>query len=170
MKNKTAQLLPVSAKAYKRFIDRIDSVFATDRTSAAAMRIALNLYLDGDLENYASGLDKSTRLAFEFLRHDVDAAIARSARARARRKTADKPAAASETEDTEMTVSDPITDAPLAEFTPSVEIISATQSKSIDSQLSVHPLNNEPKTQRKPKLKLVPLRRPNISKKRKSFK
>lgn len=77
--------LAVSKKAYKGFIDRIKSVYASDAAGERAMTEALNRYLAGD-KGAANGLDSAEKLAFAFLCQDVDQAMERSRRARARRR------------------------------------------------------------------------------------
>lgn len=91
--------LPVSKKAYNSFVARIDDILRDDRESAANMRTALDRYLAGD-DSAASSLPATLRLAFGFLRHDIDTAISRSARARMRaqqRKAASSPASSATT-------------------------------------------------------------------------
>lgn len=74
--------LPVSRKAYKGFIERICAILG-DSEKSHALTDALSRYLQGD-ERYADALDYTLRLAFAFLRQDVDKAIARSSKARQR--------------------------------------------------------------------------------------
>ena len=75
--------LPVSKKAYTGFVDRIRQVYAFDISRSDAMIDVLDRYLGGD-SNAADSLDESMRMAFEFLRHEVDLAVTRSRRARDR--------------------------------------------------------------------------------------
>ena len=74
--------LPVSRKAYKGFVNRINTVLGNSET-ASAMVHALDLYLEGG-KDYAAGLDAQSRMAFEFLRQEIDIAVERSRKARAR--------------------------------------------------------------------------------------
>lgn len=85
--------LPISAKAYATFVERID-VITDDRYDRMFMIEALDKYLAGDRENYNRRLQREFALAFEMLRFDIDAAIERSKRARQRaeqRKQSQKP-------------------------------------------------------------------------------
>lgn len=81
-KSAVTSRLPISRKAYKGFVDRIKSLLG-ESDGAASLIAALDLYL-GDDSRYAEGLDASLRLAFEFLRQEVDKAVERSRKARER--------------------------------------------------------------------------------------
>ena len=81
-KSAVTSRLPISRKAYKGFVDCIQSLLG-ESAGAASLITALDLYLSGD-SRYADGLDASLRLAFEFLRQDVDKAVERSRKARER--------------------------------------------------------------------------------------
>lgn len=83
LKNVSTSALPVSKKAYAGFVGRIRQVYASDTSRSALMIDVLDRYLDGD-GDAAATLDEHMRMAFEFLRHDVDLAIERSRRARER--------------------------------------------------------------------------------------
>ena len=72
---------PVSQKAYDTFVRYIYAVVPKDNR-CADMIDALDKYLDGDRDNYASHLDEHTAITFEMLRFEIDKAIERSARAR----------------------------------------------------------------------------------------
>lgn len=75
--------LPISAKAYARFIARIESALSTSPAGISAMRHAFDLYLSGDT-SAAEALPADLKTAFRFLRHEIDIAIERSRRARER--------------------------------------------------------------------------------------
>ncbi|MCM1050509.1 MAG: hypothetical protein NC349_00975 [Paenibacillus sp.] len=75
--------LPISAKAYARFIARIESALSTSPAGISAMRHAFDLYLSGDT-SAAEALPADLKTAFRFLRHEIDVAIERSRRARER--------------------------------------------------------------------------------------
>ncbi len=75
--------LPISAKAYARFITRIETALADSPTCITAMRNALDRYLAGET-SVADTLPTHLRTAFLFLRHEIDTAIERSRRARER--------------------------------------------------------------------------------------
>ena len=75
--------LPISAKAYARFVTRIETALADSPTCITAMRNALDRYLAGDT-SVADTLPTHLRTAFLFLRHEIDTAIERSRRARER--------------------------------------------------------------------------------------
>lgn len=75
--------LPISAKAYARFITRIETTLADSPTCITAMRNALDRYLAGET-SVADTLPTHLRTAFLFLRHEIDTAIERSRRARER--------------------------------------------------------------------------------------
>lgn len=77
--------LPVSVKAYRTLRERIDLI-VTDEHNRTLMTEALDRYLDGDRTTFADALDEKHRLAFEFLRFDIDQALIRSERARKRRR------------------------------------------------------------------------------------
>lgn len=83
MKKSTATPLPVSKKAYNRFIERINIVI-TDTDKRAAMAKALDSYLSGDRTDYAAPLSSECAMVFEMLRFEIDQAITRSERARTR--------------------------------------------------------------------------------------
>ncbi|MBD5321836.1 MAG: hypothetical protein HDS01_03575 [Bacteroides sp.] len=72
---------PVSQRAYDTFVRRIYAVVPMDNR-CADMIDALDKYLAGDRESYASHLDEYTAITFEMLRFEIDKAIERSARAR----------------------------------------------------------------------------------------
>lgn len=74
--------LPVSRKAYEGFVARINDVMGTSR-KAQMMIDAMDRYLAGD-SDCTSKLDSGCRMAFEFLRQDIDVAMLRSKRARER--------------------------------------------------------------------------------------
>lgn len=75
--------LPISRNAYKRFINRIISVFADDPAGMSEMIAAFDSYL-ADPASPIQFIDPSMRAAFSFLRQDIDVAIERSSRARQR--------------------------------------------------------------------------------------
>lgn len=75
--------LPISRNAYKRFINRIISVFADDPTGMSEMIAAFDSYL-ADPTSPINFINPSMRAAFSFLRQDIDVAIERSRRARQR--------------------------------------------------------------------------------------
>lgn len=75
--------LPISRNAYKRFINRIISVFADDPTGMSEMIAAFDSYL-ADPASPINFINPSMRVAFSFLRQDIDVAIERSRRARQR--------------------------------------------------------------------------------------
>lgn len=83
MKKSAATPLPVSKKAYNRFIERINIVI-TDIGKRAAMAKALDTYLTGNRTDYAAPLSPECAMVFEMLRFEIDQAITRSERARAR--------------------------------------------------------------------------------------
>lgn len=87
---KSANLRPVSHKAYARFVERISTVI-TDSTKQKAMLAALDSYLDGDRETYDRALTPDCAMTFAMLRFEIDLAISRSAKARtrARKKSTD---------------------------------------------------------------------------------
>lgn len=102
LKNTPVSTLPISKKAYVGFTERIRQVFAMDTAKAGIMIGVLDRYLDGDIDA-PDTLDDSMRMAFEFLRHDVDLAIERSRRARERARLRREAKAAA----------DPCADAPM---------------------------------------------------------
>lgn len=75
--------LPISRNAYKRFINRIISVFADDPSGMSEMIAAFDSYL-ADPASPINFINPSMRAAFSFLRQDIDVAIERSSRARQR--------------------------------------------------------------------------------------
>ena len=75
--------LPISRNAYKRFINRIISVFADDPSGMSEMIAAFDSYL-ADPASPINFINPSMRVAFSFLRQDIDVAIERSHRARQR--------------------------------------------------------------------------------------
>lgn len=87
---KSATLRPVSQKAYARFVERINLV-VVDMSKREAMLKALDKYLEGDTAGYACGLAADCIMAFEMLRHDIDLAMARSAKARMRARKNKQP-------------------------------------------------------------------------------
>lgn len=84
-KKSISKMRPVSQKAYDGFIMRIKSV-AFSYYERQAMIEALDRYLDGEKGNYCRGLSREFVMVFEMLRFEVDAAISRSEKARARRR------------------------------------------------------------------------------------
>lgn len=75
--------LPISRKAYRRFIDRINEVYSAELPVARLMVSVLDVYLLGDRRLAGSMLEGSDhKHAFSFLCQDVDMAIERSRRAR----------------------------------------------------------------------------------------
>ena len=74
--------LPISRKAYDGFVGRIRAILGTT-FEGDSMIHALNDYLKGD-HSYRWGLDPACRLAFEFLRQEIDKAMERSRKARER--------------------------------------------------------------------------------------
>lgn len=74
--------LPVSRKAYDGFVGRIRAILG-NTFEGDSMIHALDDYLKGD-HSYKWGLDLVCKLAFEFLRQEIDRAIERSRRARER--------------------------------------------------------------------------------------
>lgn len=91
--------LPISRNAYKRFINRIISVFADDPTGMSEMITAFDSYLT-DSTSPIIFINPSMRVAFSFLRQDIDVAIERSRRARQRalaRKASTTPSTADAT-------------------------------------------------------------------------
>lgn len=75
--------LPISRKAYDKFVERIHRVFPTDPETAGHMITLMKMYLakgEAALEPFSI----SARVAFAFLAQDIDVAIERSARARQR--------------------------------------------------------------------------------------
>jgi len=87
--------MPVSRRAYEGFVLRIFEVFASDIAMGAVMINVLEAYLMGDV-SAADSLAPALRLAWAFLKQDVDVAMERSRRAReragARRRSVDQPA------------------------------------------------------------------------------
>ena len=76
--------IPISRKAYIRFVERIRSVYADDPAKASHVERSLELYLCRDTDYTLFLADPADRRGFEFLRHEVDIAIERSAKARER--------------------------------------------------------------------------------------
>lgn len=74
--------LPISRKAYDGFVGRIRAILSTTFEGDSMIQ-ALNDYLKGD-HSYRWGLDPACRLAFEFLRQEIDKAMERSRKARER--------------------------------------------------------------------------------------
>lgn len=74
--------LPMSRKAYDGFVGRIRAILG-NTFEGDSMIHALDDYLKGD-HSYKWGLDMACKLAFEFLRQEIDRAIERSRRARER--------------------------------------------------------------------------------------
>lgn len=75
--------LPISRKAYRRFIDRIHQVYSAELPVARLMVSVLDVYLLGDRHLAGAMLEGSDhKHAFSFLCQDVDMAIERSRRAR----------------------------------------------------------------------------------------
>lgn len=75
--------LPISRKAYRRFIDRIHQVYFAELPIARLMVSVLDVYLLGDRHLAGAMLEGSDhKHAFSFLCQDVDMAIERSRRAR----------------------------------------------------------------------------------------
>lgn len=83
--------LPISRNAYKRFINRIISVFADDPAGMSEMITAFDSYLT-DPASPIIFINPSMRVAFSFLRQDIDVAIERSRRARQRALARKSPA------------------------------------------------------------------------------
>ncbi len=82
---KSAILRPVSQKAYDRFVKRIYLV-VTNKTKREAMLAALDSYLDGNRDTYDRNLTPDCVMVFGMLRFEIELAMIRSAKARARRK------------------------------------------------------------------------------------
>lgn len=104
---KSQSQLPISRKAYKGFIERINSAIG-EADRAILLVNALDSYLRGE-DDYVCGLDDGLRLAFIFLRQDIDMAMARSAKAReraARRKAIAESNSETESAQTELPVHD----------------------------------------------------------------
>lgn len=99
--------LPISRKAYNRFINRIISVFADDPEGLSEMIATFDAYLT-DPSAQCSLSDQSMRVAFAFLRQEIDLAIERSRRARQR--AIDRKASASPTTVHDNTSIAPATD------------------------------------------------------------
>lgn len=76
---------PISQKAYDTFVRQIFAVVPKDNRCADMVE-ALDKYLNGDRDTYASHLDEHTAITFEMLRFEIDKAIERSARARRPRR------------------------------------------------------------------------------------
>lgn len=76
--------IPISRKAYIRFVERIRSVYADDPAKASHVERSLELYLCRDTDYTLFLADPADRRGFEFLRQEVDIAIERSAKARER--------------------------------------------------------------------------------------
>lgn len=74
---------PVSVKAYQMFVVRIRMVI-NDKSRCETMEKALHYYLVGRDDICFGMLDAECRLAFAFLRHDIDDAVCRSESARER--------------------------------------------------------------------------------------
>lgn len=74
--------LPLSHKAYDGFVGRIRAILGTTFEGDSMIQ-ALNDYLKGD-HSYRWGLDPVCKLAFEFLRQEIDKAMERSRKARER--------------------------------------------------------------------------------------
>lgn len=72
----------MSRKAYDGFVGRIRAILG-NTFEGDSMIHALDDYLKGD-HSYKWGLDMACKLAFEFLRQEIDRAIERSRRARER--------------------------------------------------------------------------------------
>ncbi|MDE6204647.1 MAG: hypothetical protein K2F66_00840, partial [Duncaniella sp.] len=79
----------VSSKSYDKFVKRIESVIA-DEDARKRMISAMQLYLAGYTDSCMEHLDEACRMAFEFMRFELDEAMRRSVRAResARRRKA----------------------------------------------------------------------------------
>ncbi|MDE6393880.1 MAG: hypothetical protein K2K77_00945 [Duncaniella sp.] len=76
---------PISQKAYDTFVRQIFAVVPMDNRCADMVE-ALDKYLAGDRDTYASHLDEHTAITFDMLRFEIDKAIQRSARARRPRR------------------------------------------------------------------------------------
>lgn len=75
--------LPISRKAYDKFVERIHRVFDSDPETAGHMITLMKMYLakgEAALQPFST----SARVAFAFLAQDIDMAIERSTRARQR--------------------------------------------------------------------------------------
>ena len=88
--------IPISRKAYIRFVERIRSVYADDPAKASNVERSLELYLCRDTDYTLFLADPADRRGFEFLRQEVDKAIecSRNARMRARMRREAKEASA----------------------------------------------------------------------------
>ena len=75
--------MPVSRRAYEGFVLRIFEVFDSDIAMGAVMINVLEAYLMGDA-SAADSLAPAMRMAWAFLKQDVDVAMERSRRARER--------------------------------------------------------------------------------------
>lgn len=73
----------VSSKSYDKFVKRIESVIA-DEDARKRMISAMQLYLAGYTDSCMEHLDEACRMAFEFMRFELDEAMRRSVRARER--------------------------------------------------------------------------------------
>ena len=67
--------IPISRKAYIRFVERIRSVYADDPAKASHVERSLELYLCRDTDYTLFLADPADRRGFEFLRQEVDIAI-----------------------------------------------------------------------------------------------
>lgn len=76
--------IPISRKAYVRFVRRIRDVYADDPVRASHIERSLELYLCRDTDYTLFLADPADKRGFEFLRQEVDIAIERSAKARER--------------------------------------------------------------------------------------
>lgn len=111
---------PISQNAYDTFVRYIFAVVPKDNR-CADMVDALDKYLDGDRDTYASHLDEHTAITFEMLRFEIDKAIERSARARRPRRRkieSETTVAESATTANALGLKAPVADAPAAEEKP----------------------------------------------------
>ncbi|MCM1051166.1 MAG: hypothetical protein NC349_04325 [Paenibacillus sp.] len=76
--------IPISRKAYIRFVQRIRLVYADNPAKASDIERSLELYLSRDTDYALYLADPADQRGFEFLRQEIDIAIERSAKARER--------------------------------------------------------------------------------------
>lgn len=142
--------LPISRNAYKRFINRIISVFADDPAGMSEMITAFDSYLT-DPASPIIFINPSMRVAFSFLRQDIDVAIERSRRARQRalaRKASTTPSTADATTPKDTTSHIPATP-PKGTTSPahvSTTTPEATTSSEIEPTTSTNPEKESPST------------------------
>lgn len=127
--------LPISRKAYRRFIDRIHEVYSAELPVARLMVSVLDVYLLGDRHLAGAMLEGSDhKHAFSFLCQDVDMAIERSRRAR--QQALARRLARQQAEAITPTASTPAIPATL---TASISVISTIPSASEPSATSASP-------------------------------